>query len=326
LGFAQTGGGTGYGSSIKIRVICDHAIIMGAMRRVLKTAVPLLLLLPLSACITMKSEHDELAAEVMALRKKVAERDTQLEETLAKAQEQMGLVEQQLDAAEKILRDNQASIGVRVDNLEIDLSEVRGNAESSLNELAALTQNVADSRTELDDRVTKIEQKLNAETEIPEGKTDLMREAERALEGKDYGRARRLFRTYLSRYPGDPKEPEVRFKIGQTLFSERDYRSALGEFYWLVQNAPDSEVVHDAVYYSGLAFAKLGQCDKSLAYFNALVKEGSGAPDRYKKQAVKQIETLQKDAGKICTDRGEATDSAAQPSENESAPSGASES
>lgn len=294
--------------------------MMAAMPRVLPSAVSLLLALPLSACITMKSEHDELAAEVMALRKKVAERDTELEATLTKAQEQMGLVEQQLEAAEKILRDNAASMGVRVDNLEIDLAEVRGNAESSLNELAALTQNVADSRAELDDRVTKVEQKLNAETEIPEGKTELLREAEKALEGKDYGRARRLFRTYLSRYPGDVKEPEVRFKIGQTLFSERDYRSSLGEFYWLVQNAPDSEVVHDAVYYSGLAFAKLGQCDKSLAYFRALLKEDSGAPDRYKKQAVKQIETLEKDAGKICTDRGEPADA------NETAPSDAGDS
>lgn len=272
------------------------------MRRLLNTA-PLLLALPLSACITMKSEHDALAEEVMALRKKVAERDTELQETLAKAQEQMALVEQQLEAAEKILRDNQASIGVRVDNLEIDLAEVRGNAEASLNELAALTQNVADSRAELDQRVTNVEQKLNAETDIPEGKTELLKAAERALEAKDYARSRRLFRTYLSRYPGDPKEPEVRFKIGQTLFSERDYRSALGEFYWLVQNAPQSEVVHDAVYYSGLAFAKLGQCDKSLAYFKALMKPDSGAPDRYKKQAAKQIDTLEKDTGKICTDR-----------------------
>lgn len=267
--------------------------------------VSLLLTVPLSACITMKSEHLELEREVMTLRKKVAERDSQLEETLVRAQEQMAVVEEQLSAAEKILRNNQASIGVRVDNLEFDLAAVRGTAEDSLNEHAALSQNVADSRAELDERLTKVEQKLNAETDIPEGKTDLMREAERALKAKDYGRARRLFRTYLSRYPSDAKEPEVRFQIGQTLFSERDYRSALGEFYWLVQNAPDSSVIHDAVYYSGLAFAKLGQCDKSIAYFNAITKAGSGAPDNYIKQAKKQIETLEKDEGKICTDRGD---------------------
>jgi TolA-binding protein len=273
-----------------------------AKASVSKLAV-LALSLTSSACITMKSDHDELAAEVMTLRKKVAERDTELQEVLREAQEQMARVEEQLDEAEELLRSNQASLGVRVDDLEYDLAEVRGTAEDSLNEIAALTQNIADSRTELDQRLTTVEQKLNAETDIPEGKSDLLREAERALGKKDWGRARRLFRTYLSRYPSDAKEAEVRFKIGQTLFSERDYRSALGEFYWLVQNAPDSEVIHDAVYYSGLAFAKLGQCDKSIAYFNALVKEGSGAPERYKKQATKQIKTLEADTGRICADR-----------------------
>jgi TolA-binding protein len=269
----------------------------------LQILVPLLLALPNTACLVLQPQHDELQREVMELRKKVADRDSQLEETLSKAQEQMAEVEHQLAAAEQLLRANQASIGVRVDNLEFDLAEVRGVAEDSLNELAALSQNVADSRTELDERVTRVETKLNAETDIPEGKSELLREAERALKNKEYNRARRLFRTYLSRYPSDPKEPEVRFQIGQTLFSERDYRSALGEFYWLVQNAPESPVIHDAVYYSGLAFAKLGQCDKSIAYFKAITKTGSGAPENYIKQSKKQIETLEKDDGKICNDK-----------------------
>lgn len=271
----------------------------------LTRALPLLVIAPLSGCITMKADHDELQAEVVALKKKVAERDTQLQETLVRAGEQMAEVEKQLDAAEEILRNNQATLGVRVDNLEFDVAEVRGIAEDSKNEVAALAQNLSEQRTEVDQRLAKLETTLNAETNIPEGKSDLLREAERELNSKDYARSRRLFRTYLSRYPNDAKEAEVRFKIGQTLFSERDYRSALGEFYWLVQNAPDSEIIHDAVYYSGLAFAKLGQCDKSVAYFNAIVKEGSGAPERYKKQAKKQIETLEKDEGKICADRRE---------------------
>lgn len=269
----------------------------------LQIVVPLLLALSSSACLVLQPQHDELEREVMELRKKVAERDTQLQETLAKAEAQMAEVEQQLDAAEQILRSNQASIGVRVDNLELDLAEVRGSAEDSLNELAALSQNVADSRTELDQRLTAVEDAVNQEKTIPEGKTELLRDAERALEAKEYSRSRRLFRTYLSRYPGDPKEAEVRFQIGQTLFSERDYRSALGEFYWLVQNAPQSSVIHDAVYYSGLAFAKLGQCDKSIAYFKAITKDGSGAPANYVKQAKKQIETLEKDDGKICAEK-----------------------
>lgn len=268
-----------------------------------RTARLALLLLPLSACITLKPEHEALEKEVWDLRKKVEARDQELAATLVAAAEQMARVEEQLKKAEELLHTNQASLGVRVEGLEYDLTLVRGQAEDSLNEIAALTQNVAESRADIDNRLGKVETAINADADIPEGKTDLLKDAERTLEKKDYPRARRLFRTYLSRYPSDPKEAEVRFKIGLTLFSERDYRSALGEFYWLVQNAPESEVIHDAVYYSGLAFAKLGQCEKSLAYFQAVLKEDSGAPERYKTQAKKQVETLEKDEGKICTDK-----------------------
>lgn len=278
------------------------------MRPTTHTILLAALCVPLSACITMKSDHDALASEVMALRKKVAERDTELQETLSQAEQQMAVVEEQLAKAEQLLRSNQASLGVRVDNLEYDLSEVRGSAEDSLNELAALNQNITESRGEIDERLSKIETKLQADSDIPEGKADLLAAAEKALKSEDYARARRLYRTFLSRYPGDKKEPEVRFKIGQTLFSERDYRSSLGEFYWLVQNAPESAVIHDAVYYSGLAFANLGQCDKSLAYFKAIIAEGSEAPEQYKKQATKQITTLEADTGKICPDRAPKTE------------------
>ncbi len=274
------------------------------MHRTARLALLSLLSLPLSACLTLKPEHDALEKEVWDLRKKVEARDQQLATTLEDAASQMARVEAQLQKAEELLHTNQASLGVRVEGLEYDLTLVRGQAEDSLNELAALTQNIAESRADIDSRLGKVETAINAEAVIPEGKTDLLKEAERTLDKKDYPQARRLFRTYLSRYPSDPKEAEVRFKIGLTLFSERDYRSALGEFYWLVQNTPESEVIHDAVYYSGLAFAKLGQCEKSLAYFKAVIKADSGAPERYKTQAKKQIETLEKDDGKICTDKG----------------------
>jgi TolA-binding protein len=287
------------------------------MPRTARLALFSLLTLPLSACITLKPEHDALEKEVWDLRKKVEARDQELATTLEAAAEQMALVEEQLKKAEELLHTNQANLGVRVEGLEYELSMVRGQAEDSLNEVAALSQNVAESRSELDNRLGKVETAINAEADVPEGKTELLKDAERTLEKKDYPRARRLFRTYLSRYPGDPKEAEVRFKIGLTLFSERDYRSALGEFYWLVQNAPESEVIHDAVYYSGLAFAKLGQCEKSLAYFKAVLEKDSGAPERYKTQAKKQVETLEKDEGKICTDKakpeGDATETEAKP-------------
>lgn len=273
-------------------------------RAPLLTAVAVLLFSS-PGCLVLKAQHDDLAKEVDKLKTREAERQKQLEATLQKADAQMATVEERLKEAEGFLRSNQASLGVRVDNMESDLSEVRGYAEDTMNETSALQANLAETRQDFEGRINNLEDKLNEATNIPEGKQELMAEAEQLLKRKNYKQSRRLFRTYLSRYPDDPKAAEVRFNIGLTFYSERDYRSALGEFYWVVQNAPGSSVIYDSLYYSGLAFAKLGQCDKAIAYFSALTKKGSDAPDRYKQRATQQVETLEKDPGKICQDKGQ---------------------
>jgi TolA-binding protein len=266
-----------------------------------------------TGCLVLKEQHDELAREVDKLETREVERQEELEGTLARADEQMTTIEERLQEAEKFLRSDQASLGVRVNNLESELSDVRGVAEDTHNELSAVQSSLSEARQDFEQRINNLEAKLNEATNIPEGKQALLGDAETALKRKDYKGARRLFRIFLSRYPEDPTGAEVRFKIGLTFYSERDYRSALGEFYWIVQNAPEAAVIHDALYYSGLAFAKLGQCDKAIMYFGALNKKGSGAPERYQERAKQQIETLTKDAGKLCTGDKGATEEAPAP-------------
>ena len=63
-------------------------------------------------------------------------------------------------------------------------------------------------------------------------------------------------------------------------------------------------MVPDALYYSGLAFAKLGQCNNAIAYFEALREKKTKAPQQYKDKAAEQIGILQKDKGELCMDKG----------------------
>lgn len=278
------------------------------LKRAMFQATKLLTVLTLMSCVgcATTAEHTTLQTRVKQLEGQVTERDTTLQETIAAAEASMDELQARLKEAETLLRSNQANLGLQVQDMQGELAMVRGLAEDSRNESAALSSNIDEMRGNVDERVGKLEAKLNEATNIPEGKTPLLNEAGRQLQAKNYKRARTLFRTYLTRYPSDKKEPEVRFKIGLTLYSERDYRSALGEFYWIVQSAPESEQLHDALYYSGLAFAKVGQCNKAIAYFSALSAEGSEAPARYKKQAIKQIGVLQKDDGHLCLESAEA--------------------
>jgi TolA-binding protein len=276
-----------------------------AMARILPTTLSLLLLAAAStSCVTME-QHQALERELDRVSKELEARGRQLDEVHAR--------HAQAPPSEQAIRESLAKMGARVESIELDTAEGRGIAETSVNELAAIKQNLSEMRVELDRRISEIASKVGQVTDLPEGKKELLAEAERLLKAKDYRQARRLFRTYLSRYPDEAAAPEVRFNIGLTLYSERDYRSALGEFYWIVQNAKSSPLVHDALYYSGLAFAKLGECEKALAYFNALVKKDSKAPDKYKQSAQQQIDTLSKDTGQLCSDR-EPKDDATPPS------------
>jgi TolA-binding protein len=176
---------------------------------------------------------------------------------------------------------------------------------------SAGTQELRELRGDIDARLKNLEQKLNEATNIPETKEGLWQEADALSKRKNHAGARRLLRLYEGRYPDDVRLPDVRFQIGLTYFSERDYKSALGEFYRVVQDAPAAPIVPDALYYSGLAFAKLGQCQNAIAYFQALSKPKANAADRYKQKAQEQIQALQADRGQICTDRDDANAGAA---------------
>ncbi len=263
-------------------------------------AAPLLAVMTLvPSCLVLKPEHDELAQEVAKLRKENAQNT----ETMKRAKELADQVEKKLAELEAVLRTNQAGLGARVDQLELDAQELRGAAENADNQASTVNQELKELRADVDARLSQLEEKLNEATNIPEGKSELYEEAERQLKTKKYKQARRLFRTYESRYPEDGKLPEIRFKIGLTYFNERDHKSALGEFYNVIQNSPDASVVPDALYYSGLAFAKLGQCKNAIAYFDALRQKKTKAAPEYKEQAAKQIAILEKDDGEICLDK-----------------------
>jgi TolA-binding protein len=248
-----------------------------------------------TGCLVTTSQLDQLQREVATLNDRVEARDKELQASLARANEQS----EELDS---VLRSRAASLGVNVDDLGLDVAQLRGETEDARNDIAALLSETQELRAGLDQRVSELEHRFNRETEIPEGQLALRKEADRLFREEDWSQARRLYRIYLSRYPSGKKESEIRFSIGQTLYNENKHRSALSEFYWIVQNARTDPAIYNALYYSGLAFSKIGQCDKATAYFNALVEDPQ-APKKYQTSAADQIAIFKADTGKICTGR-----------------------
>lgn len=276
-------------------------------------------------CLTLKAEHLDLAKKVDKIETQTLDRSKELDEKVIEADKKLAELQAKLDQAESLLRGSQAGIGIRMDAVEQETQELRGATENAELVASATQQALQELRGDIDERLKKLEEKLNEATNIPESKDELWAEAERQLQRKNFKQARTLFRTFISRYPGDPKLPEADFKVGLTFYSERDYKSALGIFYKLIQDHSDQPIVHDALYYSGLGFAKLGQCKNAIAYFEALNRPKTTAPAQYQKAAKEQIELLKKDTGDLCFDREDAGAGAAakrgvQETERSSAP------
>lgn len=264
-----------------------------------------------TGCLTLKSEHDTLAERVTKLDAETGDRGKQLDDKIVEADAKLAELQAKLDQAETMLRGSQAGIGARMDTVETEVAELRGSAENSELVASASAQAMSELREDVDKRLRTLEEKLNEATSIPEGKDELWNEADRQLQRKNYKLSRTLWRTFISRYPGDPKLPEANFKVGLTFHSERDYKSALGVFYNIIQTYSEDPIVSDALYYSGLGFAKLGQCKNAIAYFEAISRAGSNASQQYQKAAKDQIDILKKDTGDLCFDREDANAGAA---------------
>jgi len=264
-----------------------------------------------TGCLTLKTEHDKLAERVTKLDAETGDRGKELDEKIVEADAKLAELQAKLDQAETMLRGSQAGIGARMDTVETEVAELRGSAENSELVASASAQAMSELREDVDKRLRTLEEKLNEATSIPEGKDELWNEADRQLQRKNYKLSRTLWRTFISRYPGDPKLPEANFKVGLTFHSERDYKSALGVFYNIIQAYSEDPIVSDALYYSGLGFAKLGQCKNAIAYFEAISRVGSNASQQYQKAAKDQIDILKKDTGDLCFDREDANAGAA---------------
>lgn len=260
-----------------------------------------------SGCVTM-AQHKELQAEVHRLNQRVSERDKELQATLQEAESQLEKLKANAEKVEKVLRTSQAGMGVRVENLEMTLAELRGSADDARMEADSSKRSIEELRGDLDNRLNALEGKLNSATDIPESRTELLKAAKKAFDARDFARARRLYRTFVSRYPEDKSGPEVRYQIGLTLYEENDFRAAAGEFNWIRKNAAKSAVIHDAVYYIGMSFAKQGECGNAVKYFEYLASRRSGAPRQYRDQAKKQIDFLRGSGSSMCKETGKATD------------------
>ncbi len=248
-----------------------------------------------SACITLKSEHDDLAREVTKLRKELAETRRQTVE-LREQGEQQRQVRAATSDTPAVSPEWVARIGAA--ETSADQAQQAANAADVL--ATAAQADVNELRADLDTRLVVLETRLKEAGDIPGEKDALWAQASTAFRDKQYKQARKLWHVYRSRFPDDARAPEASFNVGLTHYSERDYNSALAEFYTLARGTAVTTVLPDTLYYAGLSFAKLGQCNNAIAMFRRLQDPVTHAPERHRERAAEQVGILERDEGNLC--------------------------
>ncbi|GAB6042393.1 tol-pal system protein YbgF [Endothiovibrio diazotrophicus] len=94
-----------------------------------------------------------------------------------------------------------------------------------------------------------------------------------------FERARSAFEHFLARHPGTAYSDNARYWIGETYYSQGDYRTALTAFRQVVTHHPDEPKAPDALFKIALCNRKLG---RSEGYRNTLI----GLRARYPQTAV----------------------------------------
>ncbi|MBK6917272.1 MAG: outer membrane protein assembly factor BamD [Deltaproteobacteria bacterium] len=127
----------------------------------------------------------------------------------------------------------------------------------------------------------------------------LFDEAYAAFDAGSYVDSRALFSSFLTKFPGHDRTPEVRFWLGYGYYMESQNFEALTEWYDVVVNYPEDDFVAYALFYSGLAYTGRGQCDLAIQCYDLVAHAGyPSATQDWVDAATAQIDDLTKGKGK----------------------------
>jgi tol-pal system protein YbgF len=74
-----------------------------------------------------------------------------------------------------------------------------------------------------------------------------------------YGKAEQAFRAFLVKYGNDPRAPEVKFELGETLYVQGRFKEAGRMYVDVYKNHPDSRIAPAALLRLGQALRRMGK-------------------------------------------------------------------
>ncbi|MBI5544592.1 MAG: tetratricopeptide repeat protein [Deltaproteobacteria bacterium] len=210
--------------------------------------------------------------------KKDLEQD--LKKQKSRLDEQVAAVQSALQKLEKTAHRTGADIGVQVEQIQADLSQLRGQVEqyqhqigelqSVLDKLKAAPGPAAVAATGGTSGATE-----PGETRKPDPPAEKPKPAEKPTDKKGFAEltlqkladepkvGRELAGEFLKKWPKDSLAAKVHLELGASYMAQKDWRAALAEFGEIVKNFGKSEQAPDALLKSSDCFASLKMNDEA---------------------------------------------------------------
>ncbi len=250
----------------------------------------LLLLLPVSACwvtvergrqmeerIARAEEDNRLAV------KQLDEQRSVLRDRVAEADRKIAEVQRKLDELNAAARRTGADLAVEVDKLRDEVARLRGATEEDRHRLEAAVAALDKLRSELEGRFAALkgagaleeyEAKRKVEQmKLPSDKGALFALAQEQEKAGDKGAARELYQEYARRWPSDPRAADAWFRVGELQYGAQRYREAILAYGKVAEGFPRSDKVPDAKLRAGEAMVALGLPEDAKGIFEDVVKQ-----------------------------------------------------
>ncbi len=252
-----------------------------------------------TGCFWVTTKH-----EGRKLRSDVEKLDTRMSSKEKHLAAQVDALKKVLAQADKQLKRNSADLGAKVDQLDRELSQVKGlltkanqYANQARSETAALKKQYEIKVAELQQKILMVEARLlRAEKKSAEPKlttaVDFYKRGKAAYDGGDYGTARKYFKYVVVKFPGSDRAPYAQYYRAESYFKEKNYAAAIRQFQKVFDKFEKSSMADDAAFRAGEAAEALKRCTEARAYYGHLRRKFPKSS--FVKRATKRDKQLRK--------------------------------
>ncbi|RTE87770.1 MULTISPECIES: tol-pal system protein YbgF [Gammaproteobacteria] len=202
------------------------------------------------------------------------------------AQAQQETVEERvarLERAFEARQSGQARMLQQLNQLQREISELRGITEQHANQLDQILERQRDLYQEIDRRISEVRgsgsslgtsvDMSTGSGEVSENETAYDRAIRLVLEERRYDLAIPEFESFIATNPDSPYRSNAHYWLGQLYLVEENYAEAESNFSTVVDMYPDSSKRADCIYKLGLIKLATGDTAAAQEYFNRVQSE-----------------------------------------------------